>query len=212
MPPCNEAERDELAGLLAARPVWFAAGVSQEELDLIEEAHRAASRVSHRLLLIVTPGNASDGEETERRFKGSGWSTGLRSAGDEPDPETQVYVADAEGETGLWCRLAPISFLGSSLVAPGGGQDPGGPAALGSAIILGPHMGPFQPVAAGFVAERAALRVSTGEGLAQALIQLLSPDRAARQAHRAWELISAGAEANLTIAETVIGALAGDPG
>jgi 3-deoxy-D-manno-octulosonic-acid transferase len=42
------------------------------------------------------------------------------------------------GELGLWYRLAPIAFVGRSLVAPGGGQNPLEPARLGCAIAVGP--------------------------------------------------------------------------
>jgi 3-deoxy-D-manno-octulosonic-acid transferase len=44
---------------------------------------------------------------------------------------------------GLWYRLAPITFVGRSLLPPGGGQNPLEPARLGCAIAVGPHTGNF---------------------------------------------------------------------
>jgi 3-deoxy-D-manno-octulosonic-acid transferase len=40
---------------------------------------------------------------------------------------------------GLWYRLAPIAFVGRSLISPGGGQNPLEPARLGCAIAIGPY-------------------------------------------------------------------------
>ena len=53
--PCLETERSALAKLLAARPVWFAASLPEEEEAAVLHAHRAALQQSHRLLLILLP-------------------------------------------------------------------------------------------------------------------------------------------------------------
>jgi 3-deoxy-D-manno-octulosonic-acid transferase len=47
------------------------------------------------------------------------------------------------GELGLWYRLALIAFVGRSLIAPGGGQNPLEPARLGCAIAVGPYISNF---------------------------------------------------------------------
>ena len=49
----------------------------------------------------------------------------------EPERATELYVADTIGELGLFYRLAPIVFMGGSLV-PHGGQNPIEPAKLGA--------------------------------------------------------------------------------
>jgi 3-deoxy-D-manno-octulosonic-acid transferase len=41
------------------------------------------------------------------------------------------------GELGLFYRRCPIVFVGKSLVAPGGGQNPLEPARLGCAVAIG---------------------------------------------------------------------------
>ena len=47
------------------------------------------------------------------------------------------------GELGLWYRLAPIAFVGRSLIRSGGGQNPLEPARLGCCIAVGPYTGNF---------------------------------------------------------------------
>ena len=58
--------------------------------------------------------------------------------------EIQVLLTDGPTEMGLWYRLAPVTYLGGTL----GGDDaaarhPFEPAALGSAIVHGPHTARF---------------------------------------------------------------------
>ena len=50
----------------------------------------------------------------------SGLNPTLRSHEDSPTATTDIYVADTMGELGLFYRLAPIVFMGGSLVEHGG--------------------------------------------------------------------------------------------
>jgi len=193
--PYLEAERDSLARQLATRPVWFAVALPEAEEAAVIAAHRAALRLAHRLLLIVVPQDAARAEPLARRMeKEEGWTVALRSAEEEPDQETEVYIADSEGELGLWYRLAPITFLGGSIAGSGCLRDPLEPAALGSAILYGPRPGLYGTTFGRLGAARAARAVGSASDLAEALGDLLSPDRAARLAQAAWAVASDGAE------------------
>lgn len=192
-PPCNDADRDALAQTLAARPVWLAAHVTSEECVGIIDAHTRAQRRSHRLLLILVPDDIAEGVAWANRLAADGHRVALRSRGEEPDPETQIYIADTEGELGLWYRLAPISFLGRSISAEGG-LNPYEPAALGSAMIHGPNVRNFRQAYAKLGAVRATRLVRNADELGAAVEQLLSPDKAAGMAHEAWKVCSSGAE------------------
>jgi 3-deoxy-D-manno-octulosonic-acid transferase len=66
-----------------------------------------------------------------------------RTAGQDPPSASGIWIADTMGELGLLYRLAPIAFVGRSLVLPGGGQNPLEPARLGCAIAVGPYTGNF---------------------------------------------------------------------
>ena len=69
--------------------------------------------------------------------------TTRRSLREEAPAGEGIWIVDTLGEMGLWYRLAPIVFVGRSLVPPGGGQNPLEPARLGCAIAVGPHTGNF---------------------------------------------------------------------
>jgi 3-deoxy-D-manno-octulosonic-acid transferase len=192
--PCDEEEREYLAALLATRPVWLAARLPEAELESVEAAFRSANHLAHRLLLVVTPARAESGAEFAAFFERVGWVTGQRENAEEPKQDVQVYIADAPDEDGLWYRLAPITYLGGTLSgAPF--PDPFHPAALGSAVLHGRTLAAPSPRLDRLTEGAAALSVADAEGLAAAVEELLSPDRSARLAGRAWDVTSQGAEA-----------------
>ena len=59
--------------------------------------------------------------------------------------QLEVYIADTLGELGLIYRLAPIVFIGGSLV-PHGGQNPIEAVKLKAAIMHGPHVFNFADI------------------------------------------------------------------
>jgi 3-deoxy-D-manno-octulosonic-acid transferase len=201
--PCNRADHAALAQLLSARPVWLAIGVEAGEVEAVVAAHRRAMRMAHRLLLILSPAVPEDGPALRDALEAEDWVVALRSDGEEPDPEIQIFVADVAGEAGLWYRLAPISFLGGSLVRGGEGRDPCEAAALGSAILTGPDTRAYRRRVQRFLAAGAARTAGSAEALGEAVADLLAPDRAAEMARRAWEITSAGSELTDRVIELV---------
>jgi 3-deoxy-D-manno-octulosonic-acid transferase len=192
---CNEAERAALLRQLGTRPVWLAAGLPEAEEAAVIAAHRSTLRLAHRLLLVIVPEHPDRSDPLARQLEDAeGWTVARRSMEQEPEDETEVYLADAAAELGLWYRLAPITFLGGSLLGAGSLRDPYEPAALGSAILHGPHPGPWTRSFARLADARATRLVRSAGDLADAVGDLLSPDRAARMAQAAWAVSSAGAE------------------
>ena len=192
--PYMEAERAALARQLATRPVWLAAAVPEAEEAAVIAAHRAALRHAHRLLLIIIPQDASRSDALAARIAAEGWAVARRVRDEEPADDTEVFLAD-DAEYGLWYRLAPVTFLGGSLSGDGCARNPLEPAALGSAILYGPRAGTHGTIFGRLGAARAARAVGSGADLADALAELLAPDRAARLAHAAWGVTSMGADA-----------------
>lgn len=208
-PACNIRERDAIATALKARPVWLAVAVPPEEEDAVIAAHRTAGRLAHRLLLILVPSSPGRGPALAAALTDEGFTVALRSVEGEPDAATEVFVADSEGDLGLWYRLAPVTYMGGTLhPGAGGGRSPLEPAALGSAILHGPETGPNAPVYGRFWSADAARGVSGAAGLGEALSELLSPDRAAALAHAAWRVSTGGADMTERVMALVAEALA----
>lgn len=193
--PCYEGERAALAEALKARPVWLAAAVPQAEEAAVIAAHRATLRLSHRLLLILVPEDPARAETLAAELEAQeGWVVARRAAEEEPDAETAVYLPDSAEEYGMWYRLAPVTYIGGSLAGAGAARNPLEAAALGSAIIYGPRPGPHGAVFGRLGAARAARAVGSAYDLAEALGDLLAPDRAALMAQAAWTVASDGAD------------------
>lgn len=202
--PYVESDRAALAQGLATRPVWLAAEVAQSEEAAIIAAHRETLKLAHRLLLILAPQDPARADALARQMEETeGWRVACRQSEEEPETETEVYIVEGGAEYGLWYRLAPITFLGGSLEGAGCVRNPMEAAAMGSAILYGPRSGDFGAVYGRLGAVRAARMVGSGADLGQALGDLLSPDRAARQAQAAWAIASDGADVTARIMDLV---------
>ncbi len=98
------------------------------------------------------------------------------------------------GELGLFYRLAPIVFMGGSLVEHGG-QNPIEAVKLGASIVHGPHVFNFTDVYEALDGAGGARRADTLEALVKQLGQLLADPARARivalQPPSAWSSSSA---------------------
>jgi 3-deoxy-D-manno-octulosonic-acid transferase len=201
---CNEAERAALLRQLGTRPVWLAAGLPEAEEAAVIAAHREVLRLAHRMLLVIVPEDPARSDLLARQIEeAEGWTVARRSAEQEPDAESEVYLADNPSEFGLWYRLAPITYLGGSLAGTGCLRDPMEPAALGSAILHGPRAGPWATTLTRLTEARAARLIRTPADLGDGVGDLLSPDRAARLASGAWAVSTAGAEVTDDVVQKV---------
>ena len=199
--PCVNAERDALAELLRARPVWMAVACTPAEEDAVIVAHIHAMQHAHRLLLILAPSDADRGQKLAQKLATEGLIAAQRALEEDPQPEVQVMIAEGLTELGLWYRLAPVCFMGGTLFAGGvGGRTPFEPAALGSAILHGPNPGPHREAYARLSEARATRQVASPAALATAVADLIAPDKAAVLAHNAWAATSGGTE----VAERVV--------
>jgi 3-deoxy-D-manno-octulosonic-acid transferase len=222
----NWAERDALAARIGARPVWLAVAVPEAEEGLVLAAQQAAQRLAHRLLLILVPADPSRGPALAAAAAVLGLRAARRGAEQEPGDEDQLYIADTEGELGLWYRLSPVSFMagtvsGGASAAEAGGRDPLEPAALGSAVLHGPLTGRRADTYARLASAgacrplRVALRERPGaaseaaaaDALAEAVVAHLAPDRVAAMARAGWDVATAGVDATERAAALVFEAL-----
>lgn len=217
--PDDERARRALAGRLAGRPVWFAPAVPGAAAAAVLAAHEAVLRRAHRALLVMEPasGAAPEGLDPARAV----WHDPETPEGCPVDDAHEIVVAGGPSLRGLWYRMAPVTLMAETLMAEtlvGGGAGaagaagaahPDAPAALGSALVHGPHHGAHHAAYARLVAEGASLEVAGPEAAAAAVEALLAPDRAARQAHAAWSVVTEGAEATDRLAQALWEAMDG---
>jgi 3-deoxy-D-manno-octulosonic-acid transferase len=146
--PEPPADADNLAALKAAvgaRTIIAGASTHAGEETMLIEAHRRLRHSFPHLLTIIAPRHPDRGPGIIEIAHAADLEARLRSRGELPGPDTDIYVADTLGELGLIYRLAPIVFVGGSL-ASHGGQNPIEPIKLGAAILHGPHVWNFAEI------------------------------------------------------------------
>jgi len=205
--PCDEDRHHGLTQLLAGRPVWLAARISPRELDAVEAAHRQAFRSAHRLLLVIALRDPADGAEIAASLADRNWHVARDSEGGTADPDTQILLADEGDDLGLWYRLAPIALIGGTLAGEDPAADPYEAAALGSAVVHGPHLGTAPARFQRLREAGASYALASEAELGEAIVALLAPDRAASLAHAAWSVMTQSAPVIERLAEAMDRAL-----
>lgn len=174
--PVDPAARAPLAQAIGARPLWLAASTHPGEEDAAAQAH---AHLPGGALLIIAPRHPERGAQIADALVAQGWQVARRGAGTLPGPDTQIYVADTLGELGLLYDLAPLAFIGATLV-PLGGHNPYEAQPFGTALIAGPHRSNAAAAFAPMIASGACAEVADAPALAAALPGLMAPARLAR--------------------------------
>src|SRR6266478_2560413 len=178
-PPADSAKLERLMSVTRGRPIIVAASTHPGEEDMLLDAHRALARFFPSLLSVIAPRHPARGEAIARSVAASGLHVARRSREELPTATTDIYVADTMGEMGLFYRLAPIVFMGGSLIEHGG-QNPIEAVKLGASIVHGPHIFNFTDVYEALDSAGGARRADTRDALVKQLGQLLA-DPAARE-------------------------------
>jgi 3-deoxy-D-manno-octulosonic-acid transferase len=170
--PALPADARKLAALTDAtrgRIVVVAASTHPGEESVVVDVHRRLKITFPHLLTIIAPRHPQRGADIADIAATARLQPALRSRGALPAPEIDIYVFDTLGEMGLIYQLAPIVFMGGSLVRHGG-QNPIEAIKLGAAILHGPHVANFSEIyeeldrtsAAGLVTDAGKLTVRIG--------------------------------------------------
>lgn len=209
------ADTDALDGLrarLGARPVWLAASTHPGEEAIVADAHRTLRARHPTLLTVIAPRHPGRGPAIAAELASSGLQVARRASDETPETATDIYLADTLGELGLFYRLAPIAFVGGSLV-PHGGQNLLEPAQLDCAILHGPAVFNFEAIAAAMKAGGASEMVRDADGLATAVDALLVDGKMrVRRAKAAAEVAASEAGVLDRVMEALARHLAALPG
>ncbi len=176
--PVNESTLNALRDMIGDRPVWLAASTHEGEEDIATSAHRVLHRELNGLLTVIAPRHPERGAGIDRLVRAEGLHVARRGSGDPIAPETDIYVADTMGETGLLYSTIDTVFMGGSLV-PHGGQNPLESAQLRCAVSHGPHIQNFQQIYDDMDDAGAATPLMDAADL-QAHLRLMLTDRVAR--------------------------------
>jgi 3-deoxy-D-manno-octulosonic-acid transferase len=162
------------------RPVWIAASTHADEEAAIIAIHRQLRVRWPHLLLLWAPRHPERFKAVTQASVDAGWRVSTRKLTRWPDRDDAVFVVDTLGELMAFYACAQVAFVGGSL------QDVGGhnllePAAVGTAMVTGPHLHNFSDIAAHLV-RADALRIGADADAVGAQIDALLADPAARAA------------------------------
>lgn len=173
--PVNDLEKARIARTIGARPFWLASSTHEGEEELMSAAHRKFVDTHQDGLMILLPRHPERGAAIAEMLRAEGWTVAQRSLGDAITEDTQVYLADTLGETGLFYSLSDLVFVGGSFV-PVGGHNPYEPAHMSCAVLHGPLYANFAQAYADMAEQEACLEVADSDALGQALCDLWGDD------------------------------------
>ncbi len=132
-----------------------------------------------KLFLILVPRHFERGREVGKMLEEKKipfvYRTELAATSSFAPGEINCLLVNTTGELRHVYEAATVIFVGKSLSAEGG-QNPIEPGALGKAMVFGPNMQNFLPIAASFVQHEGAIQVRDEAGLEGALRQLLQDE------------------------------------
>ena len=171
-PPVDADKKAEILEQIEGRPLWAVSSThSDEELKIGKFLKRVIEKVPG-LMTIIAPRHPNRGPEIQAQLNELGLKTALRSKGEKISKTTDVYIADTIGEVGIWYDMAPIVFIGGSLI-PHGGQNFMEPSRFRDAVLVGPHMHNFTDAMNRAKKADAVIQVNDVVELEEALLQLL---------------------------------------
>jgi 3-deoxy-D-manno-octulosonic-acid transferase len=195
-PPADDDSLTALKGAIGGRPTLAATSTHPGEEAAVIDAHRRLKHTFPGLLTLLAPRHPDRGQGIAEIARVAGLNAALRSRGELPEHETEIHIFDTVGELGLIYRLAPIVFIGGSLVGHGG-QNPIEAAKLGAAILHGPHVWNFAEIYSALDAAGGAETVADSGKLTVRIGAWLKDDDARRKV----------AQAALASMDTLAGAL-----
>ena len=169
------------------RPVWIAASTHEDEEQAVIDLHARVLERHPDALLLWAPRHPQRFAKVAALARARQWQVATRSAEQWPGAQAQVFVIDTLGELVPFFACAQVAFVGGSLQAIGG-HNLLEPAAMGTAVVTGPHLHNFAEISRR-MKDAGALRIGEdANAVGDAVIALLGDEPARRQ------MVSAGAE------------------
>lgn len=172
-PPVDAAELERLKAALAGRPLLIAACTHEGEEAIVADAYRLLRQRLPDLCTIIVPRHPERGAAIAGLLESRGLTAARRALGALPGRDCDAYVADTLGELGMLYRLAPLAFIGGSLVDRGG-HNPIEAVRQDAVVMTGPHWHNFPDTYRALIGHGAAVVVRSAAELADVAGRLLA--------------------------------------
>src|SRR5215475_3604039 len=172
-PVVDDAELEHLRRALQDRPILIAASTHEGEEAVVADAHQRLAASVPGLCTILAPRHPQRGGAVAEMLQGRGLTVARRTQGRLPDRASDVYLADTIGDLGMLYKLAPVAFIGGSLVDRGG-HNPVEAMRLGAVVLVGPHWQNFPDAYGALIKSGGAIVVHSAQEIAEAARRLLA--------------------------------------
>jgi 3-deoxy-D-manno-octulosonic-acid transferase len=152
-----------------ARPCWVAGSTRPGEETILLAAQKQLLAEWPNALMILAPRHPERAGELVRLITAQ--ELAWQKLGEEIRPETEVVLVDRLGVLLPCYAAAAVTFVGGSLV-PIGGHNLLEPAAIGKAVLAGPHLDNQAEAAQALSQAGALVRVNDSASVADAVTRL----------------------------------------
>jgi len=164
-------------GVPEGAPVIVGGSTHAGEEVILARLHQTLCARHPGLFLIIVPRHHERGREVGDQLAGLGvqyvYRTDVTADTRRQNGEIDCLLVNTTGELRHFYEVADIVFVGKSLTAEGG-QNPIEPAALGKAVVFGPHMQNFPQIVPQFLEREGAIQVADADALGRTLDDLLT--------------------------------------
>jgi len=180
-------------GVPAGAPVLVGGSTHPGEEAILADVFRSLRKVHPDLFLVLVPRHFERSREAarelEQRHLRFAYRSELTASSRFKPGEIECLLVNTTGELRFFYEDATVVFVGKSLTAQGG-QNPIEPAALGKAIVMGPHMQNFEAIVKAFLAADGARQVQDATELETTIDALLrDPDARRRLGDQALKVV-----------------------
>ena len=177
---------------IPGRPVWISASTHPDEEAQVLAIDRRLRERWPDLLMLWAPRHPERFRPATMLAIETGLQVATRTLTVAPEADDAVFVIDTLGELMLFYACADVAFVGGSL-QPVGGHNLLEPAAIGTAIVTGPHLHNFSDIAEQLRKADAVRIADDADAVAAALETLLAdPDARARMVEAGRTLVEQG--------------------
>jgi 3-deoxy-D-manno-octulosonic-acid transferase len=172
------------------RFIWIAASTHEGEEEIILAAHKKIRELNPQALLILVPRHP-DRFDAMATLCAREFNVIRRSQKRACSSDIAVFLGDSMGELPLMYSVVDVAFVGGSLI-PRGGHNLLEPAALGKAILMGPHFFNFLEISNMFLAAKALIKITDVKTLTEQLVILMqNVNERSEMGQRALQMVNA---------------------
>ncbi|MFT4255534.1 MAG: lipid IV(A) 3-deoxy-D-manno-octulosonic acid transferase [Pseudoxanthomonas sp.] len=164
----------------APRPAWIAASTHEDEEAAVLAIHARLRKRWPDLLLLWAPRHPERFPRVAEQARAAGLRVATRRQDQWPRADSDVFVIDTLGELMAFYACADVAFVGGSLQAIGG-HNLLEPAAVGTPMVVGPHLHNFVEISKR-LQEAGALEIGADADAVGVHIGTLLGDAARREA------------------------------